>query len=80
MTDHKFGFLIDASRCIDCRSCLVACSVENNVPMEHTRIWINETGVVGQFPELERFSAPFHCMHCTDPSCVSGPAPLALCS
>lgn len=71
MTDHKFGFLIDASRCIDCRSCLVACSVENNVPMEHTRIWINETGVVGQFPELERFSAPFHCMHCTDPSCVS---------
>jgi formate dehydrogenase iron-sulfur subunit len=69
--NHKFGFLIDASRCIDCRSCLVACSVENNVPMEHTRIWINETGVVGQFPELERYSAPFHCMHCIDPSCVS---------
>jgi formate dehydrogenase iron-sulfur subunit len=73
MTDHihKYGFLIDASRCIDCRACLVACSVENNVPMEHTRIWINETGVVGKFPELERHSAPFHCMHCLDPSCVS---------
>jgi formate dehydrogenase iron-sulfur subunit len=69
--NHKFGFLIDASRCIDCRACMVACSVENNVPMDHTRIWINETGVVGQFPELERFSAPFHCMHCLDPSCVS---------
>ena len=69
--NHKYGFLIDASRCIDCRACLVACSVENNVPMEHTRIWINETGVMGQFPALERYSAPFHCMHCVDPSCVS---------
>jgi formate dehydrogenase iron-sulfur subunit len=68
---HKYGFLIDASRCIDCRSCMVACSVENNVPMKHTRIWINETGVRGKFPDLERYSAPFHCMHCLDPSCVS---------
>lgn len=73
MTDHNhtYGFLIDASLCIDCRACLVACSVENNVPMKHTRIWINETGVVGTFPDLERYSAPFHCMHCIDPSCVS---------
>jgi formate dehydrogenase iron-sulfur subunit len=71
MTKHKYGFLIDASRCIDCRACLVACSVENNVPMEHTRIWINETGIRGEYPDLERHSAPFHCMHCLDPSCVS---------
>lgn len=69
--NHKYGFLMDASLCIDCRACLVACSVENNVPMEHTRIWIKETGVQGQFPELERHSIPFHCMHCLDPSCVS---------
>ena len=39
----KYGFLIDASRCIDCRACLVACSAENNVPMENTRIWIKGT-------------------------------------
>ena len=43
----KYGFLIDASRCIDCRACLVACSVENNVPMQNTRIWIKGTGVHG---------------------------------
>jgi formate dehydrogenase iron-sulfur subunit len=67
----KYGFLIDASRCIDCRACLVACSVENNVPMQNTRIWIKETGVTGHFPDLKRFTAPFHCMHCEDPSCVS---------
>ncbi len=69
--ENDYGFLIDASRCIDCRACMVACSVENEVPMESTRIWINETGVTGQFPNLERYSAPYHCMHCDDPSCVS---------
>ena len=68
---NDYGFLIDASRCIDCRACLVACSVENDVPMETTRIWIQETGVQGEFPNLERYSAPYHCMHCDDPSCVS---------
>lgn len=67
----NFGFLIDASRCIDCRACLVACSVENNVSMKNTRIWIKETGVTGEFPDLKRYTAPFHCMHCVDPSCVS---------
>jgi formate dehydrogenase iron-sulfur subunit len=67
----KYGFLIDASRCIDCRSCLVACSVENNVPMKSTRIWIKDSSVTGKFPDLNHHTAPFHCMHCTDPSCVS---------
>jgi Fe-S-cluster-containing dehydrogenase component len=67
----KYGFLIDASRCIDCRACLVACSAENNVPMKNTRIWIKETGVTGEFPDLKRYTAPYHCMHCEDPSCVS---------
>ncbi|KAF0108118.1 MAG: 4Fe-4S ferredoxin [Anaerolineaceae bacterium] len=71
MTAHKYGFLIDASRCIDCRACLVACSAENNVSMKHTRIWIKDTGIVGEFPDLKHYTAPYHCMHCTDPACVS---------
>lgn len=71
VNSNQKGFLIDASRCIDCRACLVACSVENEVPNTTTRIWIKETGVQGEFPNLERYSAPYHCMHCDDPSCVS---------
>ena len=35
-TKKHYAFVIDVSRCIDCRACLVACSVENNVPMNHT--------------------------------------------
>jgi len=71
MSAHKYGFLIDASRCIDCRACLVACSVENNVSMKHTRIWIKDTGITGEYPDLKQYTAPYHCMHCVDPSCVS---------
>lgn len=75
MSEHgstpRYGFLIDASLCIDCRTCMVGCSVENNVPMDNTRIWIEETGVTGTFPDLKRYTAPYHCMHCKDPSCVS---------
>lgn len=67
----RYGFLIDVSHCIDCRTCMVACSVENTVPMDSTRIWIKETGVTGEWPNLSRWTAPFHCMHCIDPSCVS---------
>ncbi len=69
--EQTYGFLIDVSRCIDCRACLVACSVENQVPMENTRIWIKDSGVQGDFPNLHQYTAPFHCMHCVDPSCVS---------
>lgn len=65
------GFLIDVSRCIDCRSCMVACNIENNVPMTTTRIWMKDTNVMGQFPNLKQYTAPYHCMHCDDPSCVS---------
>lgn len=50
---------------------MVACSVENKVSMDTTRIWIMETGVTGIFPNLKRFTVPYHCMHCKDPSCVS---------
>jgi formate dehydrogenase iron-sulfur subunit len=50
---------------------MVACSVENNVSMKSTRIWIKETGVTGEYPDLKRYTAPYHCMHCIDPSCVS---------
>ncbi len=70
-TTPRYGFLIDASLCIDCRTCLVACSVQNDVPMDNTRIWIEGTGVTGSFPDLQRYTVPYHCMHCKDPSCAS---------
>lgn len=72
MTDiqHK-TFLFDATRCIDCRACMVACSVENKIPMNKTRIWVAGVGLKGEFPALERASMVYHCMHCNEPDCLS---------
>ncbi len=64
-------FLFDATRCIDCRACMVACSVENKIPMNKTRIWVAGVGLKGEFPNLERASMVYHCMHCNEPDCLS---------
>ena len=66
----KYGFVIDPKRCIDCRACLVACRAENNVPLDHTRIWVYDQGVQGQFPNLSQQFVPYNCMHCDEPPCV----------
>jgi tetrathionate reductase subunit B len=69
-TKKRYGFVIDVSRCIDCRACLVACSVENSVPMNHTRIWVHDLGVQGEYPALQRTFVPYNCMHCENPPCT----------
>jgi formate dehydrogenase iron-sulfur subunit len=65
------AFIFDATRCIDCRACMVACSVENEIPMNKTRIWVAGMGILGEFPNLDRASMVYHCMHCEDPDCMS---------
>lgn len=41
-TKHRWAFGVDATRCIGCLSCVVACKVENGVPMDphHFRTWV----------------------------------------
>ncbi len=65
------SFLFDATRCIDCRACMVACSVENQIPMNKTRIWVAGVGLKGEYPSLVRASMVYHCMHCNEPDCLS---------
>lgn len=72
MTEIKHhAFLFDATRCIDCRACMVACSVENKIPMNKTRIWVSGVGLKGEYPDLDRASMVYHCMHCNEPDCLS---------
>ena len=72
MTEIKHhGFMFDATRCIDCRACMVACSVENEIEMDKTRIWLAGVGLKGEFPNLARASMVYHCMHCEHPDCMS---------
>lgn len=70
-TIKQHAYLFDATRCIDCRACMIACSVENEVPVNDTYIWVSGEGILGEYPSLQRASMPYHCMHCLEPDCVS---------
>jgi len=68
-TPTKYGIVIDGSKCIDCKACMIACKVENNVPEGFWRNWIRPlhdmTG--NQKSEFQ----PGQCMQCDEPSCVA---------
>ncbi|HEY6073901.1 MAG TPA: 4Fe-4S dicluster domain-containing protein [Anaerolineales bacterium] len=71
MIIRQHAYLFDATRCIDCRACMIACSVENQTPMSDSYIWLAGAGLLGKYPDLKRASMPYHCMHCLEPDCVS---------
>ena len=39
-TQHKWGYLIDTTRCIGCTACMRACRDENDVPEGSFRTWV----------------------------------------
>jgi tetrathionate reductase subunit B len=65
----KYGIVIDASRCIDCKACLIACKVENNLPEGFWRNWIRPLWEVSSGGKSE--FQPGQCMQCEIPSCVA---------
>jgi len=69
MTKKRYAFVIEPSRCIDCRACMVACTVENNVPDEFHRCWVKHIGPKGKFPNVGLSFEPSNCMHCSNPPC-----------
>jgi tetrathionate reductase subunit B len=68
---HKahYGMLIDTRRCIGCHACSVACKAEFDVPLGHTRSWV-EYIEKGNHPHVTRSFLPRLCNHCRHPNCV----------
>ncbi len=64
----KYAIVIDASKCIDCKACLIACKVENGVPEGFWRNWIRPLWSMDS--ELKTEFQPGQCMQCDGPSCV----------
>ncbi len=65
---RRWAFVIEPDRCIDCEACMVACSVENQVPVGHHRNWIAHREK-GKFPYLSLHFEPENCHHCSNPPC-----------
>jgi len=65
----KYAIVIDASRCIDCKACMIACKVENKVPEGFWRNWIRPLWDTAKQHRSE--FQPGQCMQCDSPSCVA---------
>ncbi len=81
--DYWYGMLYDSTKCIGCKSCVVACKRVNNLPPE-----LDEEGIYDRAMDLTASTKTIikayrsgnngkgafikrQCMHCVDPTCVS---------
>ena len=68
-TPKKYAIVIDSSKCIDCKACMIACKVENNVPEGSWRNWIRP--LWDRAGDRKSEFQPGQCMQCDTPSCVA---------
>ena len=64
----NYILIINAQKCLDCKACMVACKVENNVPRGYWRNWVKPDG--GSKDRRTQFQ-PGQCMECEAPACVA---------
>jgi len=78
--DDAVGMLYDATRCIGCKSCVVACHEANNLPPDNRHDPLHDApqalnsrtkNIIKLYKEEGRRSyVKQQCMHCIDPACV----------
>ncbi|MCE9583421.1 MAG: 4Fe-4S dicluster domain-containing protein [Planctomycetes bacterium] len=76
---RKWGMAIDLDRCTACQACVVACRVENNVPVagpseipaDRGIFWMDMLAIQeGEHPEVRTQYIPTPCNHCDNAPCV----------
>jgi len=74
MGDRQYNLIFDERRCIGCRTCVIACKVENRLEGSS---WMRVVtcgsamaeGPAGTYPGLSLSWKPDTCRHCPDPPC-----------
>ncbi len=76
--NHKWAMAVDVDKCTGCQACVLACQVENNIPLntqdrfERNRsiAWIRvERYWEGEFPDIKARFIPIMCQHCENAPC-----------
>lgn len=65
----KYGMIVDTRKCVGCISCTITCKMENKVPFEGFRAWVN-IRERGDYPNVKRHFLPRLCNHCEKAPCV----------
>lgn len=69
-----YGLVFEARRCIGCRTCVIACKVENGIEEGAWMRMLNNSGTnidrpAGQYPRLSLSWQINVCRHCENPPC-----------
>jgi anaerobic dimethyl sulfoxide reductase subunit B (iron-sulfur subunit) len=65
----QIAFYVDATKCINCKTCEIACKDVNNAALG-VRIRKVRTFEGGEFPNVFVYNISMSCNHCEDPVCV----------
>ena len=68
---EQYRFHFDATACVGCRCCEVACNEQNNNPADTKWRRVGEMEG-GEFPAFVQFFNSMSCNHCIDPECLRG--------
>ena len=68
---EQYRFHFDASKCIGCRCCEVACNEQNNNPADIKWRRVGEMEA-GEFGHVSTLFNSMSCNHCIDPACLIG--------
>jgi Fe-S-cluster-containing dehydrogenase component len=74
----RWGMVVDLDRCTGCEACVVACRLENNVPVVGAEQVDRDRGIYwirieryweGEYPNVRARFAPVLCQHCQRAPC-----------
>ena len=68
---EQYRFHFDATACVGCRCCEVACNEQNNNPADVKWRRVGEIEG-GEFPAFTQLFNSMSCNHCIDPECLKG--------
>ena len=68
---EQYRFHFDATKCVGCRCCEVACNEQNNNPSDIKWRRVSEMEG-GSFPDTLLLFNSMSCNHCVDPACLTG--------
>ncbi len=67
----QIGFFVDATRCINCKTCEIACKDFHDAPVGR-RIRKVRSFEGGESPAIFAYNVSMSCNHCERPACVEG--------